>query len=67
MKLVRVDLETRKIDLVLAQPAQDKAALPAPLERARALAQEALTQKEPKESRRRKRNRNKSKIGRAHV
>jgi len=61
VQVARVDLESRKIDLVLAQPAQEKAALPAPLERARALAQEALTQKEPKESRRRKRNRNKNK------
>jgi ribonuclease R len=61
VQVARVDLESRKIDLVLAQPAADKAALPAPLERARALAQEALTEKEPKESRRRKRNRNKNK------
>jgi len=61
VQVARVDLESRKIDLVLAQPATDKAALPAPLERARALAQEALTEKEPKESRRRKRNRNKNK------
>jgi ribonuclease R len=61
VQVARVDLESRKIDLVLAQPAVDKAALPAPLERARAVAQEALTQKEPKEARRRKRNRNKNK------
>jgi ribonuclease R len=61
VQVARVDLESRKIDLVLAQPAADKAAVPAPMERARAVAQEALTQKEPKESRRRKRNRNKNK------
>jgi len=61
VQVARVDLESRKIDLVLAQPAASSPALPAPLERARAIAQEALTQKEPKESRRRKRNRNKNK------
>ncbi len=61
VQVARVDLESRKIDLVLAQPAAAKGAIPAPLERARALAQEALAQKEPKESRRRKRNRNKNK------
>jgi len=61
VQVARVDLESRKIDLVLAQPAASSAAIPAPLERARAVAQEALTQKEPKESRRRKRNRNKNK------
>jgi len=61
VQVARVDLESRKIDLVLAQPAAETAAVPAPLERARAVAQEALAQKEPKESRRRKRNRNKNK------
>jgi ribonuclease R len=50
VQVARVDLESRKIDLVLAQP---KAAetVPAPLERARAAALEAL---EPKPPRRRK-------------
>jgi ribonuclease R len=48
VQVARVDLESRKIDLVLAQP---KEAVPAPLERARAAALEAM---EPKPPRRRK-------------
>jgi ribonuclease R len=48
VQVARVDLETRKIDLVLAQPQE---AEPAPLERARAAALEAM---EPKPPRRRK-------------
>ncbi|HEX8787105.1 MAG TPA: ribonuclease R, partial [Telluria sp.] len=50
VQVARVDLESRKIDLVLAQPGQEDA-VPAPLERARAAALEAL---EPKPPRRRK-------------
>lgn len=48
VQVARVDLESRKIDLVLAQP---KDVVPAPLERARAAALDAL---EPKPPRRRK-------------
>ncbi|MDN4054972.1 ribonuclease R [Massilia sp. YIM B02763] len=48
VQVARVDLESRKIDLVLAE---EKAAEPAPLERARQAALEAL---EPKPPRRRK-------------
>jgi len=59
VQVARVDLESRKIDLVLAQPAADKAALPAPLERARAAAVEALEPKEPRRRKGRNRNRNK--------
>jgi ribonuclease R len=50
VQVARVDLEARKIDLVLAQ-SSDKAAVPAPLERARAAALDAM---EPKPPRRRK-------------
>jgi ribonuclease R len=50
VQVARVDLEARKIDLVLAQTS-DKQAVPAPLERARAAALEAM---EPKPPRRRK-------------
>jgi len=50
VQVARVDLESRKIDLVLAQPEQ-QASVPAPLERARAAALDAL---EPKPPRRRK-------------
>jgi ribonuclease R len=50
VQVARVDLEARKIDLVLAQTG-DKQAVPAPLERARAAALEAM---EPKPPRRRK-------------
>jgi ribonuclease R len=50
VQVARVDLESRKIDLVLAQPEQAES-VPAPLERARAAAREAL---EPKPPRRRK-------------
>ena len=50
VQVARVDLETRKIDLVLAQSA-DKGTVPAPLERARAAALDAL---EPKAPRRRR-------------
>ena len=50
VQVARVDLETRKIDLVLAQP-KEEASVPAPLERARAAALDAL---EPKPPRRRK-------------
>jgi ribonuclease R len=50
VQVARVDLEARKIDLVLAAPDQ-RQAIPAPLERARAAAQEAM---EPKPPRRRK-------------
>jgi ribonuclease R len=50
VQVARVDLESRKIDLVLAQPKAEEA-VPAPLERARAAALEAL---EPKPPRRRK-------------
>jgi len=42
-----VDLESRKIDLVLAQPKADEA-VPAPLERARAAALDALGPKPPR-------------------
>jgi len=48
VQVARVDLESRKIDLVLAQPSE---AAPAPLERARAA---ALDAREPKPPRRRK-------------
>jgi ribonuclease R len=48
VQVARVDLEARKIDLVLAQSQEQ---LPAPVERARAVAQEA---REPKPSRRRR-------------
>ena len=48
VQVARVDLESRKIDLVLAQPKEEE---PMPLERARAAALEAL---EPKPPRRRK-------------
>lgn len=50
VQVARVDLESRKIDLVLAPPLQIDA-VPAPLERARTAALEAL---EPKPPRRRK-------------
>jgi ribonuclease R len=50
VQVARVDLESRKIDLVLAQPKTDES-VPAPLERARAAALDAL---EPKPPRRRK-------------
>jgi ribonuclease R len=50
VQVARVDLEARKIDLVLAQPAQQKN-VPAPLERARNAALDAM---EPKAPRRRK-------------
>jgi ribonuclease R len=50
VQVARVDLESRKIDLVLAQPKAEET-VPAPLERARAAALEAL---EPKPPRRRK-------------
>jgi ribonuclease R len=50
VQVARVDLEARKIDLVLAQPKAIDA-VPAPLERARAAAREAM---EPKPPRRRK-------------
>jgi ribonuclease R len=50
VQVARVDLESRKIDLVLAQPKAEQA-VPAPLERARAAALDAL---EPKAPRRRK-------------
>jgi ribonuclease R len=50
VQVARVDLEARKIDLVLAQP-KDAVAVPAPLERARAAALDAM---EPKPPRRRK-------------
>ncbi len=50
VQVARVDLEARKIDLVLAEAKPDEA-LPAPLERARAVALEA---REPKPPRRRK-------------
>jgi ribonuclease R len=50
VQVARVDLEARKIDLVLAQSAQQKN-LPAPLERARNAALDAM---EPKAPRRRK-------------
>jgi ribonuclease R len=50
VQVARVDLESRKIDLVLAQPEQ-VASVPAPLERARVAALEAM---EPKPPRRRK-------------
>jgi ribonuclease R len=50
VQVARVDLEARKIDLVLAEPKQGET-LPAPLERARAAALEAM---EPKPPRRRK-------------
>jgi len=50
VQVARVDLETRKIDLVLAQSG-DKETVPAPLERARAAALDAL---EPKPPRRRR-------------
>jgi ribonuclease R len=50
VQVARVDLESRKIDLVLAQSKQEET-VPAPLERARAAALEAL---EPKPPRRRK-------------
>jgi ribonuclease R len=50
VQVARVDLESRKIDLVLAQPEQVDA-VPAPLERARAAALDAL---DPKPPRRRK-------------
>jgi ribonuclease R len=50
VQVARVDLESRKIDLVLAQPKAD-ASVPAPLERARAA---ALDAREPKPPRRRK-------------
>ncbi len=46
VKVARVDLESRKIDLVLADAAP--AAVPAPLERARQAAIEALEPKPPK-------------------
>jgi ribonuclease R len=50
VQVARVDLEARKIDLVLAENRQQQA-IPAPLERARAAAQDAM---EPKPPRRRK-------------
>jgi ribonuclease R len=50
VQVARVDLEARKIDLVQAQP-KAGAAVPAPLERARAAALDAM---EPKPPRRRK-------------
>jgi ribonuclease R len=50
VQVARVDLESRKIDLVLAQPNQEET-VPAPLGRARAAALDAL---EPKPPRRRK-------------
>jgi ribonuclease R len=50
VQVARVDLEARKIDLVLAQP-DERQAVPAPLERARAAALDAM---EPKPPRRRK-------------
>jgi ribonuclease R len=50
VQVARVDLEARKIDLVLAQPSEEKA-VPAPFERARAA---ALDAREPKPPRRRK-------------
>jgi ribonuclease R len=50
VQVARVDLESRKIDLVLAQPEQQES-VPAPLERARTAALEA---REPRPPRRRK-------------
>jgi ribonuclease R len=50
VQVARVDLESRKIDLVLAQPEQQES-VPAPLERARTAALEA---RDPKPPRRRK-------------
>jgi ribonuclease R len=47
VQVARVDLEARKIDLVLAQP-EGKAGLPAPFERARAAAQEGADSKPPR-------------------
>jgi ribonuclease R len=47
VQVARVDLESRKIDLVLAQPAQADN-VPAPLERARAAAQEGSAAKPPR-------------------
>jgi ribonuclease R len=47
VQVAKVDLESRKIDLVLAQSAQQEA-VPAPLERARAAAQEGSSSKPPR-------------------
>jgi ribonuclease R len=47
VQVARVDLESRKIDLVLAQPAQADN-VPVPLERARAAAQEGSAAKPPR-------------------
>ncbi len=57
VKVARVDLEARKIDLVLGASLPDSApeAVPTPLERARQAAQEALEPKAPKSRRARAR------------
>jgi ribonuclease R len=47
VQVARVDLESRKIDLVLAQPKADEA-VPASLERARAAALDAMESKPPR-------------------
>jgi ribonuclease R len=47
VQVARVDLEARKIDLVLAQPEQKKS-VPAPLERARNAALEGMDSKPPR-------------------